>query len=50
VVANKMDEPAAESNLRRFRRRVPRTSALPISAAFGQGLEAFLKALRVAAD
>jgi len=46
VVANKMDEPAAASFLRRFKRRVPRTLVLPISAAFGEGLERFKKLIR----
>jgi len=46
VVANKMDEPAAASFLRRFKRRVPRTPVLPISAAFGEGLERFKKLIR----
>ena len=41
VVANKMDEPVAEANLRKFKRRVPKTPVLPISAAFDQGIEKF---------
>jgi GTP-binding protein len=49
VVANKMDEPAAEANLRKFKRRVPRTKVLPISAAFGDGLAEFKRAIRDAA-
>jgi GTP-binding protein len=48
VVANKMDEPAAEANLRKFKRRVPRTPVLPISAAFGDGLDRFRQAIREA--
>lgn len=50
VVANKMDEPAAEPNLRKFKRRVPRTPVLPISAAFGEGLERFKLAMREAVE
>ncbi len=49
VVANKMDEPAAESNLRKFKRRVPRTPVLPIAAAFDLGMDRFRKELRKAA-
>ncbi|MCS7090141.1 MAG: GTPase ObgE [Verrucomicrobiota bacterium] len=50
VVANKMDEAAAESNLRRFKRRVPRTPVLSISAALGEGVERFKKAIREAVE
>jgi GTP-binding protein len=46
VAANKMDEPAAEKNLKQFKRRVRKVRLLPISAAFGQGIDAFLKAIR----
>ena len=49
VVANKMDEAQAETNLRKFKRRVPRTPVLPISAAFGDGLDRFRRAIREAA-
>jgi len=50
VVANKMDEPAAESNLRRFKRRVPRTPVLPMAAGFDEGIEPFKRAIRDALD
>jgi len=50
VVANKMDEPAAAPNLRKFKRRVPHTPVLPISAALGEGIERFKVALRRAVD
>lgn len=50
VVANKMDEPAAESNLRRFKRRVPHTPVLTISAALGDGIDRFKKAIRRAVE
>jgi GTP-binding protein len=50
VVANKMDEPVAESNLRKFKRRVPRTPVIPISAAFGDGLDRLRKGMRSAAE
>lgn len=50
VVANKMDEVAAEANLRRFRRRVPRTKVLPMAAGFDEGIEPFREAIRTALD
>src|SRR5262245_31680420 len=34
VVANKMDEPSAEANLKSFKRRVRKTPVLPMAAAF----------------
>jgi GTP-binding protein len=46
VVANKMDEEAATANLKSFKRRVPKTLVLPISAAFDEGLPAFRKIIR----
>ncbi len=45
LAANKMDEPIAATRLRQFKRRVPRTPVLPISAAFGQGLTNLLEAI-----
>lgn len=45
VVANKMDEPSAEANLRKFKRRVPRVKVLPMSAAFDDGVDRFRKAI-----
>ncbi len=48
VVANKMDEPAAEENLKKFKRRVPRTPVLPIAAAFDQGTETLKQMIRQA--
>ncbi len=48
VVANKMDEPVAEGNLRKFKRRHRGLAVLPISAAFDQGLAQFKKAIRQA--
>lgn len=50
VVANKMDEPVAEENLKKFKRRVPRTKVLPISAAFDEGVPAFKKMIREAVE
>jgi GTP-binding protein len=46
VVANKMDEPAAESNLRKFKRRIPKTPVLPMAAAFDEGIERFKNEIR----
>jgi GTP-binding protein len=46
VVANKMDEPAAASNLRKFKRRIPRTRVLPMAAAFDDGIDRFKTAIR----
>jgi GTP-binding protein len=48
VVANKMDEPVAEDNLRRFKRRIPKTPVLPIAAAFDKGIDKFKQTIRVA--
>lgn len=50
VVANKMDEAVAESNLKKFKRRVPKTRILPISAAFDQGIDLFKKTIREAVE
>ncbi|MDH7501407.1 MAG: GTPase ObgE [Verrucomicrobiota bacterium] len=49
VVANKMDEPSAQANLRSFKQRVPRTRVLPMAAAFDQGIQEFKEAIRKAA-
>ncbi len=46
VVANKMDEPVAEQNLKRFKRRVTRTPVLPIAAAFDEGIPKFRAMIR----
>jgi len=48
VVANKMDEPAASTNLRSFKRRIPRTEALRMAAAFDQGIDEFKDRIRTA--
>jgi len=47
VVANKMDEAAAEKNLKRFKTKLKKVPVLPISAAFDQGIGEFKKLLRV---
>lgn len=46
VVANKMDEPVAERNLKRFKQKVRKTRVLPIAAAFGEGVEKFKDTIR----
>jgi GTPase len=48
VVANKMDEPAAEENLKKFKRRIRKTAVLPIAAAFDVGIAEFKRAIRKA--
>jgi GTP-binding protein len=48
VVANKMDEPVAGENLKKFKRRIRRTPVLPIAAAFDEGIENFKQTIRQA--
>ncbi len=50
VVANKMDEPQAEANLKKFKQKVRRVSVLPITAAFDEGVPKFKQLLREAVD
>lgn len=50
VVANKMDETDAVANLKTFKRKIPKTPVLSISAAFDQGLEPFKQAIKSAAE
>lgn len=50
VVANKMDEPVAEENLKKFKRKVRKTAVLPIAAGFDEGIDAFKKLIREAVD
>ena len=50
VVANKMDEAVAEENLKKFKRKVPKTPVLPIAAAFDEGIEKFKKEIRAAVE
>jgi GTP-binding protein len=50
VVANKMDEPVAEDNLRKFKRKIPKVPVLPIAAAFDEGIEKFKKTIRDAVE
>jgi GTP-binding protein len=46
VVANKMDEPVAEANLKQFKKKIKKVSVLPISAAFDQGVDKFKSTIR----
>lgn len=50
VVANKMDEPAAEEYLKKFKRRIRKTPVLPIAAGFDEGIEPFKKMIREAVE
>jgi len=50
VVANKMDEPTAEENLKKFKRRIRKTPVLPISAAFDEGVDTFRQSIREAVE
>jgi GTP-binding protein len=50
VVANKMDEPVAEENLKKFKRKVKKTPVLPISAGFDDGIDKFKKLIREAVE
>jgi GTP-binding protein len=48
VVANKMDEPVSEKKLKQFKRKIPRTKVLPISAGLDEGVAEFKKRIREA--
>lgn len=50
VVANKMDEAAAEENLKKFKRKIRKVAVLPISAAFDDGVEKFKQTIREAVE
>lgn len=50
VVANKMDEPAAEANLKKFKTKIKKTPVLPISAGFEDGIDKFKKLIREAVE
>jgi GTP-binding protein len=50
IVANKMDEAVAEGNLKKFKRKVRKTSVLSMSAAFDQGIDKFKKMIREAVE
>jgi GTP-binding protein len=46
VVANKMDEPAAAENLKKFKRHVRKIPVMTMSAAFDEGVMDFRNAIR----
>ena len=50
VVANKMDEAAAQKNLKQFKTKVKRTPVLQMAAAFDQGTDEFKQAIRKAVE
>jgi GTPase len=50
VVANKIDEAAAEKNLKEFKKKIRKVSVLPISAAFDQGVEKLKQTIREAVE
>ena len=50
VVGNKMDEPAAEANLKKFKTKVRKVPVLPIAAAFDQGVDKFKQTIREAVE
>jgi GTP-binding protein len=50
VVANKIDEPAAETNLKTFKKKVKKVPVLPISAAFDEGMDKLRQELRDAVE
>jgi len=50
VVANKMDEAVAGKNLKQFKKKIKKVSPMPISAAFGQGVEKFKETIRKAVE
>jgi GTPase len=50
VVANKMDEAAAEENLKQFKKKIRKVPLLPISAAFDEGIEKFRQVIREAVE
>jgi GTP-binding protein len=50
VVGNKMDEPAAEANLKKFKTKIRKVPVIPISAAFDEGTEKFKQTIREAVE
>jgi GTP-binding protein len=50
VVANKMDEAAAEKNLKLFKTKIKKVKVLPISAAFDEGVDKFKQTIRDAVE
>ena len=50
VVANKMDEAAAEKYLKQFKTKIKKVKVLPIAAAFDEGIEKFKNTIREAVE
>ena len=50
VVANKIDEAAAEKFLKQFKTKFKKVKVLPISAAFDQGMDKFRQTIREAVE
>ncbi|HEY1660920.1 MAG TPA: GTPase ObgE [Verrucomicrobiae bacterium] len=46
IVANKIDEAVAEDLLKQFKKKIKKVSVLPISAAFGEGVDKFKQMIR----
>jgi GTP-binding protein len=49
IAANKMDEPDAAENLKKFKRKVRGATIIPMAAAFDEGIDQFKTAIRKAA-
>ena len=49
-MANKIDEAIAEENLKQFKKKFKKISVLPISAAFGEGVDKFKQTIREAVE
>jgi hypothetical protein len=41
-----MDEPTAEENLKKFKRKIRKTAVLTMAAAFDEGIDGFKKRMR----
>ncbi|MBU6411746.1 MAG: GTPase ObgE [Verrucomicrobia bacterium] len=50
IVANKMDEAAAAPKLKQFKTKIKKVRVLPVSAAFGDGVDAFKMTIRAAVE
>lgn len=50
VVANKMDEPAFDEKLKKFKRKITKTPVLSISAELGENVEKFKQMIREAVE
>lgn len=48
VVANKIDEPVAEENLKKFKQKTGETGVIQIAAAFDEGVDRFKAAIKAA--